>query len=35
MLCIKLGAVIPLRDLLRQVVENHEFDDGLDPPVIE
>lgn len=35
MLCIKLGAVIPLRNLLRQVVENHEFDDGLPPPILE
>lgn len=35
MLCIKLEAVIPLRPLLRQVVENHEFEDGLDPPKIE
>ena len=35
MLCIKLGAVISCRDLLRQVVENHEFEDGMDPPRIE
>eukprot|EP00544_Gedaniella_sp_CCMP2646_P011286 CAMPEP_0202491856 /NCGR_PEP_ID=MMETSP1361-20130828/8783_1 /ASSEMBLY_ACC=CAM_ASM_000849 /TAXON_ID=210615 /ORGANISM="Staurosira complex sp., Strain CCMP2646" /LENGTH=596 /DNA_ID=CAMNT_0049121975 /DNA_START=45 /DNA_END=1835 /DNA_ORIENTATION=- len=35
MLCIKLGAMIPLRNLLRQVVENHEFDDGLPPPILE
>jgi hypothetical protein len=35
MLCIKLGAVINSRDLLRQVVDNHEFEDGMEPPRIE
>lgn len=29
MLCIKLGAVVPCRDLLEQVVANHQFEDGL------
>ena len=35
MLCIKLGAVITCRDLLRQIVEKHTFDDGMEPPRID
>lgn len=33
MLCIKLGSVIECRDMLESVVVNHDFQDGLDPPL--
>jgi aarF domain-containing kinase len=33
MLCIKLGAIIPCRDLLSQIVENYKFDDGQPHPM--
>ena len=33
-LCIKLGANIPCRDLLLDVLEKHEFEDGLDHPLL-
>jgi aarF domain-containing kinase len=34
MLCIRLGAVIPCRDVLEEVVSQHKFDDGMSPPVM-
>ena len=34
MLCIKLGAVIRCRDMLEDIVANHDFQDGMDPPII-
>lgn len=34
MLCIKLGAKVSCRDMLRQVVQNHAFEDGEEPPVV-
>lgn len=33
-LCIKLGANISCRDLLLDVLEKHEFEDGLDHPLL-
>ena len=33
MLCIKLGAIIPCRDMLEDVVRNHDFQDGLPHPI--
>jgi hypothetical protein len=30
MLCIKLGAVIHIRDMLEDIVTNHVFEDGMD-----
>jgi aarF domain-containing kinase len=35
MLCIKLGAVIPCRDLLARIVENYKFDDGQPHPMAD
>jgi aarF domain-containing kinase len=32
MLCIKLGASVNCRSLLRNVVNNHKFEDGMEPP---
>ena len=32
MLCIKLGASVDCRSLLRNVVKNYKFDDGMEPP---
>jgi len=32
MLCIKLGAAVDCRSLLRNVLNNHKFDDGMEPP---
>jgi aarF domain-containing kinase len=32
MLCIKLGASVDCRSLLRKVVNNHTFEDGMDSP---
>jgi aarF domain-containing kinase len=34
MLCIKLGAKVKCRDLLIDVIRNHKFDDGMEPPII-
>jgi len=34
MLCIKLGAVIRCRDMLEDIVRNHQFEDGMDPPAV-
>jgi aarF domain-containing kinase len=34
MLCIKLGAKVQCRDLLINVLQNHTFTDGMDPPQI-
>lgn len=34
MLCIKLGAKVKCRDLLIDVIRNHQFDDGMEPPEI-
>jgi aarF domain-containing kinase len=34
MLCIKLGARVKCRDLLEDVIRNHTFDDGMEPPQI-
>lgn len=33
MLCIKLGAVIELRSMLKEIVANHVFEDGLEHPM--
>ena len=33
MLCIKLGAIVRSRDMLRTIVANHVFDDGMANPV--
>jgi len=35
MLCIKLGATIQCRDLLEEVVRNHNFEDGMNHPMEE
>eukprot|EP00547_Thalassionema_nitzschioides_P009793 CAMPEP_0194228314 /NCGR_PEP_ID=MMETSP0156-20130528/43309_1 /TAXON_ID=33649 /ORGANISM="Thalassionema nitzschioides, Strain L26-B" /LENGTH=627 /DNA_ID=CAMNT_0038960825 /DNA_START=68 /DNA_END=1951 /DNA_ORIENTATION=+ len=32
MLCIKLGAKVRCRDLLEDIVRNHTFEDGMEPP---
>eukprot|EP00546_Thalassionema_frauenfeldii_P001473 CAMPEP_0178932022 /NCGR_PEP_ID=MMETSP0786-20121207/22316_1 /TAXON_ID=186022 /ORGANISM="Thalassionema frauenfeldii, Strain CCMP 1798" /LENGTH=622 /DNA_ID=CAMNT_0020609127 /DNA_START=35 /DNA_END=1903 /DNA_ORIENTATION=+ len=32
MLCIKLGARVRCRDLLENIVRNHDFNDGMEPP---
>ena len=32
-LCIRLGANIKCRDLLEEIVANHEFEDGQDHPL--
>lgn len=32
MLCIKLGAIVQARNMLRDIVVNHTFEDGLAPP---
>ncbi|KAI2504765.1 hypothetical protein MHU86_9701 [Fragilaria crotonensis] len=34
MLCIKLGAKVKCRDLLVDVIKNHQFDDGMEPPKV-
>jgi aarF domain-containing kinase len=34
MLCIKLGAKVKCRDLLVDVIRNHQFDDGMEPPKV-
>lgn len=33
MLCIKLGAVVQARDMLQNIVRNHQFDDGMENPL--
>jgi aarF domain-containing kinase len=33
MLCIKLGAVVRSRDMLEEIVRNHDFQDGMPNPV--
>ena len=35
MLCIKLGAVVPCRDMLEEVVKNHNFEDGMPNPLVQ
>lgn len=34
MLCIKLGAKVRCRDLLEDIVRNHNFEDGMEPPML-
>jgi aarF domain-containing kinase len=34
MLCIKLGAVIQCRDMLKDIITSHTFEDGLEPLVV-
>jgi hypothetical protein len=33
MLCIKLGSVIRIREMLEDIVTNHAFEDGMDYPI--
>jgi aarF domain-containing kinase len=35
MLCIKLGAKVACRDMLREIVANHDFKDGLEAPKLD